>query len=110
MLCLNLAFDGKPGFNLVRLHVQVTWVSVEDVGSGRGNANECVYSGSGKMPLMCATGAFLVLAAAMVVEHSCILIAVSRLSPPATAGSWELETGPTRNLTWQAGFFFVTTW
>lgn len=87
---------------------QVTRVSAGDGGSGE--SHECVYSGSGKTPLMCATGAFLVLAAAVVVEHSYILVSLSRLPPPASGGYWELEMGSARNLTWQAGFFFVTTW
>ncbi|XP_031379054.1 uncharacterized protein LOC116194380 [Punica granatum] len=92
-------------------HSQVTWVPAGSrTGSQDGESYECEYSGSGKTPLMCSAGAFLVLATAMVVEHTYMLIAVSKLPPPAMVAYWEPEMGSARKLTWQAGFFFITTW
>ncbi|XVE65552.1 hypothetical protein DITRI_Ditri08aG0008800 [Diplodiscus trichospermus] len=70
---------------------------------------ECVYSGSGETPLLCSAVAFVGLAVAMVVEHMYMLIAVSRLPPPALV-SWDLDSTIGKTLTWQAAFFFVTTW
>ncbi|EOY06650.1 hypothetical protein QUC31_016163 [Theobroma cacao] len=71
--------------------------------------NECAYSGSGKTPLLCAAVAFVGLAAAMVVEHMYMLIAVSKSPPPALL-SWDPVSSRAKTLTWQAGFFFVMTW
>ncbi|KAF8041665.1 hypothetical protein BT93_A0306 [Corymbia citriodora subsp. variegata] len=83
---------------------QVTWKSNPD-GSEEGGSGsyECVYNGSGKMPLLSGASAFLILAMAMVVEHTYLLVAVSKLPPssPAFAAS---------TLTWHAAFFFVSTW
>ncbi|KAK7363518.1 hypothetical protein VNO77_05662 [Canavalia gladiata] len=84
---------------------QVTWISI--AGNGKGSKSECVYSGSGKMPLLCASCAFIGLATAMVVEHTYMLIAISNSSP--TLLTWE-DSASAKSLTWQAGFFFVTTW
>lgn len=92
------------------MYPQVTWVSASGTGSGGIESYECEYSGSGKTPLMCAAGAFLVLAAAVVVEHTYMLIVVSRLPPVAMVAYWEPEMRSVRNLTWQAGFFFLATW
>ncbi|XP_030456025.1 uncharacterized protein LOC130139544 [Syzygium oleosum] len=83
---------------------QVTWESNTNSSEEGGSGDyECVYSGSGKMPLLSAASAFLILAMAMVVEHTYLLIAVSKLPPssPAFAAS---------TLTWHAAFFFVSTW
>ncbi|KAK4770454.1 hypothetical protein SAY87_030986 [Trapa incisa] len=91
-------------------HSQVTWVSASGSGSGGIESSECEYSGSGKTPLMCTAAAFIMLAAAVVVEHTYMLVAVSKLPPPAMVVYWERETGSVRSLTWQAGFFFVATW
>ncbi|KAF7837759.1 putative transmembrane protein [Senna tora] len=44
-------------------------------GDRKGGSSECVYSGSGKVPLLCAACAFIGLAIAMVVEHAYLLIA-----------------------------------
>ncbi|XP_057958210.1 uncharacterized protein LOC131151053 [Malania oleifera] len=83
---------------------QVRWM----VGR-KGGVDECVYSGSGKTALVCGASAFLVLAAAMVVEHFYLLVAVSKsASPPLLA--WDPTSAPARALSWQAGFFFVATW
>ncbi|KAJ0092330.1 hypothetical protein Patl1_24945 [Pistacia atlantica] len=84
---------------------QMTWEKTES----EGKENECVYSGSGKTPLLCAAIAFVGLAVAMVVEHMFMLIAVSK-SPPLALVSWDPDVSPVKSLTWQAGFFFVTTW
>ncbi|XP_044500575.1 uncharacterized protein LOC123221739 [Mangifera indica] len=84
---------------------QMTW---ESKGS-EGKENECVYSGSGKTPLLCSAIAFVGLAVTMVVEHMYLLIAISQ-SPPLALGSWDTDASPVKSLTWQAGFFFVTTW
>lgn len=76
---------------------------------GNGGNYECVYSGSGKTPLLCAASAFVGLAVAMVVEHAYMLIAVTK-SPPSALVDWDSGSAIAKSLTWQAGFFFVTTW
>ncbi|PSR92528.1 Leucine-rich repeat-containing G-protein coupled receptor 4 like [Actinidia chinensis var. chinensis] len=86
---------------------QVTWVSTSDGGDGK--TNECTYSGSGKVPLLCAAGAFLGLAIGMVVAHVYMVVAVSQSQPPALV-TWDPDSPPAKSLTWQAGFFFVATW
>ncbi|CAL5346891.1 unnamed protein product [Camellia sinensis] len=74
-----------------------------------GKGHECTYSGSGKTPLLCAAGAFLGLAIGMVVAHAYMMVAVSQSPPPALV-TWDPDSGPGKSLTWQAGFFFITTW
>ncbi|KAJ4848412.1 hypothetical protein Tsubulata_032784 [Turnera subulata] len=86
---------------------QVIWVGTE--GKGNDASDQCVYSGSGKTPLLCAAIAFTGLAVAMVVEHMYMLIAISK-APPAVLVSWDPNSAPANSITWQAGFFFVTTW
>ncbi|OMO53578.1 hypothetical protein CCACVL1_28536 [Corchorus capsularis] len=86
---------------------QERWVNTAD--NEKETKYECVYSGSGKTPLLCAAVAFVGLAAAMVVEHMYMLIAVSKSPPPALL-SWDPDSSRSKTLTWQAGFFFVTTW
>ncbi|KAI3804200.1 hypothetical protein L1987_25572 [Smallanthus sonchifolius] len=66
--------------------------------------NECRYSGNGKTPLICGASAFLSLAIAMVVQHTYLLLAVSK-SDPVPLSNQHLNS-----LTWQAAFFFITTW
>ncbi|XP_050217994.1 uncharacterized protein LOC126668833 [Mercurialis annua] len=78
-------------------------------GKRNGENYECVYSGSGKTPLLCAAIAFVGLAAAMVVEHLFLLIAISKSPPPALL-SWDPNSPLARTITWQSGFFFVATW
>ncbi|KAJ9154574.1 hypothetical protein P3X46_027894 [Hevea brasiliensis] len=86
---------------------QVTWVA----GDVKGNTvnYECVYSGSGKTPLLCAAVAFVGLAVAMVVEHGYMLIAISKAPPPVLL-TWDHNYASAKTITWQAGFFFVATW
>lgn len=93
-------------YNLVGLIWQVTWMSTGE--KGKEDKSECVYSGSGKVPLICAACAFVGLAIAMVMEHAYMLIAVSKSSP--TLLTWDPDSASTKSLTWQAGFFFITTW
>ena len=69
----------------------------------------CVYSGSGKLPLLCAAGAFFALAIAMVVQHTFLLIAVSK-STTLPLINWDPDSDSFKALTWQAGSFFVATW
>ncbi|KAL0367783.1 UNVERIFIED_CONTAM: hypothetical protein Sradi_3668400 [Sesamum radiatum] len=85
---------------------QLKWTSSDD---GRGRASQCVYTGSGKLPLLSATAAFLALAMAMVVQHTYLLLAVSE-SDALIEMSWDLDSVFAKNLTRQAGFFFVATW
>ena len=87
--------------------LKVTWVSTSN--GGEGNRNECMYSGSGKAPLLFAAGAFLGLAIGMVVAHVYMMVAVSQSPPPALV-TWDPDSAPAKSLTWQAGFFFVATW
>ncbi|CAI0626680.1 unnamed protein product [Linum tenue] len=69
----------------------------------------CVYSGSGETPLMCGAIAFIGLAVAMVVEHTYLLFAASKAPPPALL-AWDPNYGPSKDVTWQAGAFFISTW
>ncbi|MED6130343.1 hypothetical protein PIB30_000237 [Stylosanthes scabra] len=69
---------------------------------------ECVYRSSGKTPLVCAACAFLVLAMAMVMEHTYLLIAVSKSS--TTLLHLDPESPSANSLATHAGFFFITTW
>jgi acyl CoA:acetate/3-ketoacid CoA transferase beta subunit len=71
--------------------------------------SQCIYTGSGKIPLLCAAIAFVGLAVAMVVEHMYMLIAVSKATPPALV-VWDPNSAYSKTITWKAGFFFVTTW
>lgn len=86
---------------------EATWVTTGD--EGKGKRYECTYSGSGKTPLLCAAGAFLGLAIAMVVAHVYLMVAVSKSPPPALV-IWDPDSATAQTLTWQAGFFFITTW
>ncbi|KAH7573499.1 hypothetical protein ACOSP7_007223 [Xanthoceras sorbifolium] len=88
---------------------QMTWVSSGGDG-GKGEEYECVYSGSGKTPLLCAAVAFVGLAVSMVVEHIFLLIAISKSPPPVLVSLDPDYSAPAKVLTWQAGFFFVSTW
>ncbi|KAK9672973.1 hypothetical protein RND81_12G138300 [Saponaria officinalis] len=92
---------------------EVTWVltDINHSKSHEGKEYECVYSGNGKVPLICALVSFVALAIAMVVQHSFMLIAMAKTSPPSFV-SWDNPESyrPMRSLTWQAGFFFVSTW
>ncbi|WVZ10125.1 hypothetical protein V8G54_014655 [Vigna mungo] len=85
---------------------KVIWMST-DV-NGKGSKSECVYSGSGKKPLLCASCAFIGLAFAILVEHTFMLIAVSNSSPALL--TLDPDSASAKSLTWLAGFFFVTTW
>jgi hypothetical protein len=71
--------------------------------------SQCIYTGSGKIPLLCAAIAFVGLAVAMVVEHMYMLIAVSKATPPALV-VWDPNSANSKTITWKAGLFFVTTW
>ncbi|QHO37700.1 hypothetical protein HN51_004333 [Arachis hypogaea] len=85
---------------------QVTWMNPEE--KGKDGKSECVYSGSGKVPLLCATSAFVGLAIAMLMEHTYMLIAVTKSSPALL--TWDPDSASAKSLTWQAAFFFLTTW
>ncbi|CAN0855566.1 hypothetical protein LINGRAHAP2_LOCUS6257 [Linum grandiflorum] len=74
-----------------------------------GENRQCVYSGSGETPLLCGAIAFIGLAVAMVAEHTYLLIAVSK-APPAVLIAWDPNHAPSKDVTWQAGAFFLTTW
>ncbi|KAG8372909.1 hypothetical protein BUALT_Bualt12G0116100 [Buddleja alternifolia] len=82
---------------------EVTW------DKGKGIESQCKYSGSGKLPLLSSSGAFLALAMAMIVQHAYILIAVSKSDSLAEIG-WDADSAFAKTLSWQAGFFFVATW
>ncbi|KAL7594875.1 hypothetical protein Lser_V15G31341 [Lactuca serriola] len=86
----------------------------EASGSGGGEAHksDCRYSGNGETPLICAAGAFVALVIAMVVQHTHLLLSVSKSDPdPSLLLTWDpLSNDHLNTLTWQAAFFFVTTW
>ncbi|AED95796.1 unnamed protein product [Arabidopsis thaliana] len=69
----------------------------------------CVYNGSGKTPLLCGAIAFVGLAVAMVGFHMYLLIAVTT-SPSLVLVEWDPDSVPAKRLTFQAAFFFVSTW
>lgn len=71
--------------------------------------SQCTYTGSGKLPLLSATAAFAALAAAMVVQHVFLLVAVSK-SESLVEITWDPDSAFAKTLTCQAGFFFVATW
>nr|XP_043639381.1 uncharacterized protein LOC122610457 [Erigeron canadensis] len=82
---------------------------VSDGGGGDTAKTECRYSGNGKIPLICAAGAFLSLAVAMVLQHTHLLLSVSKSDPdPSQLLTWDPDH--LKSLSWQAGFFFITTW
>ncbi|CAL0309265.1 unnamed protein product [Lupinus luteus] len=85
---------------------EVTWISSDE--KGKEDKSECVYNSSGKVPLLCAAAAFFGLAIAMVMEHTYMMIAVSKSSPALL--DWDPSSASAKSLTWQAGFFFITTW
>lgn len=87
--------------------MQMIWEASS--GEGKVIKSECTYSSSGKIPLLSATGAFFALAMAMVIQHTYLLVAVSK-SDSLLAITWDPDSDFAKSLTWQAGFFFVTTW
>lgn len=85
---------------------EVTWMNTN--GKEKGTKSECVYNSNGKVPLLCAASAFVGLAIALVMEHTYMLIAVSKSSPSLI--NWDPDSPSAKSLTWLAGFFFITTW
>ncbi|KAJ6772164.1 hypothetical protein OIU74_018405 [Salix koriyanagi] len=81
---------------------QVTWVNSDS--KGNNEDSQCIYTGSGKIPLLCAAIAFAGLAVAMVVEHLFMLIAVTKATPPELV-VWDPNSAYSKTITWQAGFF-----
>ncbi|XP_051113417.1 uncharacterized protein LOC127239354 [Andrographis paniculata] len=75
----------------------------------KGTQTECVYTANGKLPLITGTAAFLALASAMVVQHTYLLLAVSR-SDALLDISWDPVSDFAKVIAWQAGFFFIATW
>ncbi|KAH6780164.1 transmembrane protein [Perilla frutescens var. hirtella] len=71
--------------------------------------SQCTYSASGKLPLFSATAAFAALAAAMLLQHVFLLVAVSK-SDPLLEIACDPHSAFARTFTWQFGFFFVATW
>ncbi|XP_010259395.1 PREDICTED: uncharacterized protein LOC104598846 [Nelumbo nucifera] len=85
----------------------VTWMLLS---SNEERRHACIYSDSGKTPLLCAGGAFLSLAIAMIVEHAYIHAAVyNNLIPSTLIALNNSGFCLSRSLSWQAGFFFLTT-
>lgn len=68
-----------------------------------------MYNGNGKTPLLCGAIAFVGLAVAMVGLHMYLLIAVTA-SPPLVLVTWDPDSVSAKTLTFQAAFFFVSTW
>lgn len=87
--------------------MQVKWAATNN--EGKGIRPECSYTGNGKMPLITTTAAFLTLAMAMVVQHTYLLVAVSK-SDALLELSCDTHSNFARAFAWQAGFFFITTW
>ncbi|XAR57027.1 hypothetical protein NMG60_11025025 [Bertholletia excelsa] len=87
---------------------EMTWVGAGNSEGGKATG-ECRYSGSGRTPLLCAAGAFLGLAVAVVAAHAYMMVAVSSSPPPALV-TWDPASGAAKSLTWQGCFFFIATW
>ncbi|XP_022972325.1 uncharacterized protein LOC111474298 [Cucurbita maxima] len=87
---------------------QVIWMGRDENNNKKGE-KRCWYSGSGKTPLVCTASAFLGMAVMMVVQHLYVLIAVSKSPPPALI-AWDPSFATSKSLTFQAAFFFVSTW
>ncbi|KAL3829344.1 hypothetical protein ACJIZ3_018146 [Penstemon smallii] len=88
---------------------ELTWDHMRNDSDGKEMKPQCKYSGSGKLPLLSATAAFFALAMAMVVQHTYLLIAVSK-SESLLEIAWDPDSVFAKAFTWQAGFFFVATW
>ncbi|CAK9318483.1 unnamed protein product [Citrullus colocynthis] len=86
---------------------QVIWRGMDE--NNKKGEKRCSYSGSGKTPLLCTASSFLGMAVIMVVQHLYVLIAVSKSPPPALI-SWDPSLATSKSLTFQAAFFFVSTW
>ncbi|CAA0834842.1 Protein of unknown function (DUF1218 [Striga hermonthica] len=86
---------------------EVNWAITN--GDGKGIESQCTYTGSGKLPLLSGAAAFFALAVAMAVYHTYLLVAVSK-SDALVEVAWDPDSAIARSLTWQAGFFFVSTW
>lgn len=91
---------------IILCHLHIYHVIWQATYRREGKNSECVYSDSGKVPLLSASCAFVGLAIAIVVEHAYLMIAVSK--SPALI-SWEPDDSSSF-LTWQAGFLFISTW
>ncbi|XP_073136444.1 uncharacterized protein [Henckelia pumila] len=87
---------------------EAKWTASNDDDIKR-NKSQCVYRSSGKMPLISAAVAFLVLVVAMVLQHTYLLVAVSK-SEPLLEITWDFHSDFAKTFTLQAGFFFTTTW
>ncbi|KAL0548424.1 hypothetical protein IC582_012875 [Cucumis melo] len=85
---------------------QAIWMGIDENNKEK---RRCSYSGSGKTPLLCTASAFLGMAVMMVVQHLYVLIAVSKSAPPALI-AWDPSFATSKSLTFQAAFFFVSTW
>ncbi|KAL3634639.1 hypothetical protein CASFOL_021693 [Castilleja foliolosa] len=86
---------------------QVKWTATND--EGKGIDSQCTYTGNGKLPLLSASAAFSALSIAMVVQHTYLLVAVSK-SDSLVEISWDPDSAVAKALACQAGFFFVSTW
>ncbi|KAL6526488.1 hypothetical protein OROGR_015578 [Orobanche gracilis] len=86
---------------------EVKWSATDD--HGKGIESKCTFTSSGKLPLVSATTTFFALAIAMAVQHTYLLVAVGR-SDSLVEMTWDPDSAIARTLTWQAGFFFVSTW
>ncbi|GAB2260081.1 hypothetical protein Droror1_Dr00010936 [Drosera rotundifolia] len=87
---------------------QVTWVEAKG-DDAKESWYECVYSGSGKMPLLCSAIALVGLAVATLAQHVFMMIVISKTTLPISVG-WEPDPMPVKNLSWQAGLLFILTW
>lgn len=106
LLCLVLCLFAEA------TRSEVTWLVLNDHNSkgGQKGEYECIYSGSGKVPLICASAGFVTLGITMLVQHSFMLIGLSKTTPPMFV-SWDPESSrPINSLSWQAAFFFFSTW
>ncbi|KAG2398395.1 uncharacterized protein HKW66_Vig0091240 [Vigna angularis] len=64
---------------------------------------------SGKTDLSSKTGAFLMVLTILIGLFCFILLVVGNKSSPSLL-TWDLDSPSAKSLTWQAAFFFVTTW
>ncbi|KAL9258294.1 hypothetical protein AKJ16_DCAP06664 [Drosera capensis] len=86
----------------------VTWVEAKG-DDAKESWYECVYGGSGKMPLLCSAIALVGLAVATLAQHAFMMIVLSKTTPPISVG-WEPDPMPVKNLSCRAGLLFISTW
>lgn len=59
--------------------------------------------------MFCAVSAFAILAIAVVIENTYILVVIIKSTPPDLL-TWQPDSANAKRIAWLAGAFFVATW